>query len=132
MFKLRRITHKFWALLSLRVICRSLYINKFHKNKIHSYNENYFTSGRFKILLNGNIWAPGWQKKTYNKIWTFESDAYFESSVHVDPFLKISVIYHKIQKKLHAFKVVQCVKSENVISQNIMIHEASFNVAPFY
>ena len=27
--------------------------------------------------------------------WKFESDAYFENSIHVEQFLKISMIYHE-------------------------------------
>ena len=42
-----------------------------------------------------DIWAAGWQKGPYNKIWKFESDAYFKNSIYVESFLKISMIYNK-------------------------------------
>ena len=41
------------------------------------------------------IWADGWQKGPYDKIRKFENDAYFKNSIHVQPFLKISMIYYK-------------------------------------
>ena len=39
-----------------------------------------------------HIWAAGWQKGPYNKIWKAESDAYFKNSIYVEPFLKILMI----------------------------------------
>ena len=35
------------------------------------------------------------QKGPYDKIWKFGSDADFKTSIHVEPFLKISMIYHQ-------------------------------------
>ena len=40
-------------------------------------------------------WAADWQKEPYDKIWKFANDAYFKNSIHVEPLLTISMIYHK-------------------------------------
>ena len=41
--------------------------------------------------------SHGWQKGPYDKILKFNNDAYFKNSIHVEPFLKISMIYHIIR-----------------------------------
>ena len=44
----------------------------------------------FMYIFSGfYIWAAGWQKGPYNKIWKFERDAYFTTSIYVESFLKI-------------------------------------------
>ena len=34
------------------------------------------------------------QKGPYGKIWKFARDAYFQTAIHLESFLKISMIYH--------------------------------------
>ena len=48
----------------------------------------------FRTLKSLYIWATGWQKGSYGKIWKFTSDEYFENTIHSESFLKIAMIYH--------------------------------------
>ena len=51
----------------------------------------------FRSKKGQDTWQLGrrLKKGPYDKIWKVESDAYFEDSIQVEPFLKISMIYHK-------------------------------------
>ena len=62
------------------------------------------------------IWAAGWQKGPYDKIWNFESDAYVKTSIHVETFLKILMIYHQRERNCTLLKWYS-VKSRNIISK---------------
>ena len=91
-----------WVSLFRSLAC--YYVLCFLRNQ-HTYPKNFtivwsnmlhqnILTIHFFVLMSYNfhIWATGWQKGPKDKIWKFESDAYFKNSIHVKPFLKISMM----------------------------------------
>ena len=65
-------------------------------------------------------WAAGWQKGPYDKIWKFESDAYFENSIHVDSW-KFQWSNLK-DKEIMCFLQLYSVSSLKTSFQNVTKH----------